>query len=155
LRVWSTALSQPTSRGPNRRQDECSAESRIIDYAFDQVVDVLEQASNFSSLSFRSLNAPATKIRPWWLNAHQKRKQAAAQGIATRERREEGFCFSPEQTKVSRRQSQPNGLVIFTKYLQAIEADDRKSLPGGFFYKSFVHQYATFRLTAPPKRAPP
>jgi Helix-turn-helix domain len=142
----------------------------------------LEQASNFSSLSFRSLNAPATKIRPWWLNAHQKRKQAAAQGIATRERREEGFCFSPEQTKVSRRQSQPNGLVMFTvcevlqrarldqgidlatvaartkinaKYLQAIEADDRKSLPGGFFYKSFVHQYATFRLTAPPKRAPP
>jgi cytoskeleton protein RodZ len=33
---------------------------------------------------------------------------------------------------------------IKTKYLQAIEADDRKSLPGGFFYKSFVHQYATF-----------
>ena len=33
---------------------------------------------------------------------------------------------------------------IKTKYLQAIEAGDRKSLPGGFFYKSFVHQYATF-----------
>ena len=33
---------------------------------------------------------------------------------------------------------------IKAKYLQAIEADDRKSLPGGFFYKSFVHQYATF-----------
>ena len=25
---------------------------------------------------------------------------------------------------------------IKAKYLQAIEADDRKSLPGGFFYKS-------------------
>ena len=33
---------------------------------------------------------------------------------------------------------------IRAKYLQAIEEDDRKSLPGGFFYKSFVHQYATF-----------
>jgi cytoskeletal protein RodZ len=33
---------------------------------------------------------------------------------------------------------------IKAKYLQAIEDDDRKSLPGGFFYKSFVHQYATF-----------
>jgi cytoskeleton protein RodZ len=105
------------------------------------------------------------------------RKEAAAQGVATRERerREEGqdpskaICFSLEQTKVSRKQSQPSGLAMFTvcevlqrarldqgidlatvaartkikaKYLQAIEADDRKSLPGGFFYKSFVHQYA-------------
>ena len=33
---------------------------------------------------------------------------------------------------------------IKAKYLQAIEAGDRESLPGGFFYKSFVHQYATF-----------
>jgi cytoskeletal protein RodZ len=33
---------------------------------------------------------------------------------------------------------------IQIRYLQAIEAGDRKSLPGGFFYKSFVHQYATF-----------
>ncbi len=33
---------------------------------------------------------------------------------------------------------------INAKYLRAIEADDPKSLPGGFFYKSFVHQYATF-----------
>jgi cytoskeletal protein RodZ len=33
---------------------------------------------------------------------------------------------------------------IKAKYLQAIEAGDRKSLPGGFFYKSFVHQYAKF-----------
>src|ERR1700682_967057 len=29
------------------------------------------------------------------------------------------------------------------KYLQAIEADDRASLPSAFFYKSFVHQYAS------------
>jgi cytoskeletal protein RodZ len=28
------------------------------------------------------------------------------------------------------------------KYLEAMEADDWKSLPGGFFYKSFVRQYA-------------
>jgi cytoskeletal protein RodZ len=33
---------------------------------------------------------------------------------------------------------------IKAKYLRAIEAGDRKSLPGGFFYKSFVHQYAKF-----------
>ena len=33
---------------------------------------------------------------------------------------------------------------IKAKYLQAIEAGDAKSLPGGFFYKSFAHQYATF-----------
>jgi len=31
---------------------------------------------------------------------------------------------------------------INASYLRAIEADDRKSLPSGFFYKSFVHQYA-------------
>jgi cytoskeleton protein RodZ len=29
------------------------------------------------------------------------------------------------------------------KYLQAIEADDPASLPSAFFYKSFVHQYAS------------
>ena len=33
---------------------------------------------------------------------------------------------------------------IKANYLQAIEAGDPKSLPGEFFYKSFVHQYATF-----------
>src|ERR1700722_16918760 len=33
---------------------------------------------------------------------------------------------------------------IKAEYLQAIEADDCKRLPGGFFYKSFVYQYATF-----------
>ena len=33
---------------------------------------------------------------------------------------------------------------IDAKYLRAIEADDRKSFPGGFFYKSFVHQYAMY-----------
>jgi cytoskeleton protein RodZ len=33
---------------------------------------------------------------------------------------------------------------INAKYLRAIEAGDPKSLPGGFFYKSFTHQYATF-----------
>lgn len=32
---------------------------------------------------------------------------------------------------------------ITQKYLEAIEADDLKSLPGGFFYKSFVRQYAS------------
>jgi cytoskeletal protein RodZ len=31
---------------------------------------------------------------------------------------------------------------INVKYLEAIEADDRESLPSGFFYKSFVDQYA-------------
>jgi hypothetical protein len=31
---------------------------------------------------------------------------------------------------------------INAKYLEAIEADDCGSLPGSFFYKSFVHQYA-------------
>jgi cytoskeleton protein RodZ len=33
---------------------------------------------------------------------------------------------------------------INVKWLEAIEAGDRKSLPGEFFYKSFAHQYATF-----------
>jgi len=33
---------------------------------------------------------------------------------------------------------------INIKYLEAIEADDRRSLPSGFFYKSFVDQYAKF-----------
>src|SRR5450755_3870389 len=31
---------------------------------------------------------------------------------------------------------------ISVRYLTAIEADDRQSLPSGFFYKSFVDQYA-------------
>ena len=31
---------------------------------------------------------------------------------------------------------------ISAKYLEAIESDDRKILPSGFFYKSFVDQYA-------------
>jgi len=31
---------------------------------------------------------------------------------------------------------------ISAKYLEAIEADDRSSLPSSFFYKSFVQQYA-------------
>ena len=33
---------------------------------------------------------------------------------------------------------------ISVRYLAAIEADDRRSLPSGFFYKSFVDQYARF-----------
>jgi helix-turn-helix protein/uncharacterized protein DUF4115 len=33
---------------------------------------------------------------------------------------------------------------ISVRYLAAIETDDRKSLPSGFFYKSFVDQYAGF-----------
>jgi cytoskeletal protein RodZ len=33
---------------------------------------------------------------------------------------------------------------ISAKYLEAIESDDRKRLPSGFFYKSFVDQYARF-----------
>jgi cytoskeletal protein RodZ len=33
---------------------------------------------------------------------------------------------------------------IRTKFLRAIEAKDPTGLPGQFFYKSFVHQYATF-----------
>ena len=31
---------------------------------------------------------------------------------------------------------------ISAKYLEAIESDDRERLPSGFFYKSFVDQYA-------------
>lgn len=31
---------------------------------------------------------------------------------------------------------------ISAKYLEAIESDNRKILPGGFFYRSFVEQYA-------------
>jgi cytoskeletal protein RodZ len=33
-------------------------------------------------------------------------------------------------------------IKVNRKYLEAMEADDWKSLPGGFFYKSFVRQYA-------------
>jgi cytoskeleton protein RodZ len=32
---------------------------------------------------------------------------------------------------------------ISSRYLQAIESDDRKSLPGDFFYRNFVKQYAS------------
>src|SRR3981081_4513479 len=39
---------------------------------------------------------------------------------------------------------------INSRYLEAIEADDRSGLPpGGFFYKSFVHQYAGVLLIDP------
>ena len=33
---------------------------------------------------------------------------------------------------------------IGSRYLDAIEKDDRSTLPGGFFYKNWVQQYATF-----------
>jgi cytoskeleton protein RodZ len=33
---------------------------------------------------------------------------------------------------------------ISVRYLESIESDDRGSLPSGFFYKSFVDQYARF-----------
>src|ERR1700730_366126 len=57
-------------------------------------------------------------------------------------------------------------LCITQRYLRAIEKDDLKSLPGTFFYKSFVKQYAAVlglpeallqpgveALTAPPEPA--
>ncbi len=49
-----------------------------------------------------------------------------------RARQEQGLdlCTVAAQTKIS------------AKYLEAIESDDRKILPSGFFYKSFVEQYA-------------
>ncbi len=49
-----------------------------------------------------------------------------------RARLEQGLdlCSVAAQTKIS------------AKYLEAIESDDRKRLPSGFFYKSFVEQYA-------------
>src|SRR5277367_784547 len=40
------------------------------------------------------------------------------------------LCTLAAQTKIN------------VKYLEAIEADDRQSLPSSFFYKSFVDQYA-------------
>jgi len=40
------------------------------------------------------------------------------------------LCTVAAQTKIN------------AKYLEAIESDDRKKLPSGFFYKSFVEQYA-------------
>jgi cytoskeleton protein RodZ len=49
-----------------------------------------------------------------------------------RARLEQGLdlCTVAAQTKIN------------AKYLEAIESDDRKTLPSGFFYKSFVEQYA-------------
>ena len=42
------------------------------------------------------------------------------------------LCTVAAQTKIS------------VKYLEAIESDDRKKLPSGFFYRSFVEQYAKY-----------
>src|ERR1700678_4522812 len=80
------------------------------------------------------------------------------------------MSYPPGGPKAARNSPQPNGLIMQTicellrrtrldqgidlatvaaltridaKYLRAIEADDSKSLPGDFYYKSFVHQYAT------------
>jgi|ERR1700733_4698178 len=52
--------------------------------------------------------------------------------ILRRARLEQGLdlCTVAARTKIS------------AKYLEAIESDDRKILPSGFFYKSFVDQYA-------------
>lgn len=38
---------------------------------------------------------------------------------------------------------------ISLKYLEAIESGDRTNLPGGFFYRSFVRQYATALVMDP------
>ena len=62
------------------------------------------------------------------------------------------------QTLRSARESQKKDLAqlaealcITKRYLIAIEADDLKVLPGFFFYKAFVRQYAQY-LTLDPKR---
>jgi cytoskeleton protein RodZ len=49
-----------------------------------------------------------------------------------RARQEQGLDLSAvaAQTKIS------------AKYLEAIESDDRKTLPSGLFYRCFVEQYA-------------
>ncbi len=44
-----------------------------------------------------------------------------------------------------------NDLRISTRYLAAIEADDASQLPGAFFYKAFVRQYADFLDLADPR----
>jgi cytoskeletal protein RodZ len=53
-------------------------------------------------------------------------------GTLRRARLNQGLdlCTVAAQTKIN------------AKYLEAIESDDRKRLPSGFFYKSFVEQYA-------------
>jgi cytoskeletal protein RodZ len=57
----------------------------------------------------------------------------------------------PSVGEILRRARQQQGLDLSTvaaqtkisaKYLEAIESDNRKILPSGFFYKSFVEQYA-------------
>src|ERR1700722_18911685 len=45
-------------------------------------------------------------------------------------------------------------LCITQRYLHALESDDLSNLPGTFFYKSFVKQYATL-LGVPIKKLQP
>jgi cytoskeletal protein RodZ len=52
--------------------------------------------------------------------------------ILRRARSQQGLDLTEVATRIK----------VNRKYLEAMEADDWKSLPGGFFYKSFVRQYA-------------
>ncbi len=45
-------------------------------------------------------------------------------------------------------------LCLTQRYLRALEQNDLKSLPGAFFYKSFVRQYAAL-LGVPAKLIQP
>jgi hypothetical protein len=149
-----------------------------------QAVNGLEPGSiEFQIVEFWQLKCTGNKNTTMMAESSSKQQTGCRSGVATceRERREEGrigrnICFSPERTKVSRKQSQPNGLAMFTvcevlqrarldqgidlatvaartkinaKYLQAIEAGDRKSLPGGSFTRvSFIstpHSYGWTR----------
>src|SRR6266849_4644002 len=53
-------------------------------------------------------------------------------GILKRARLDQGLDLSTVSARTK----------ISANFLVAIESDDRKKLPSGFFYKSFVNQYA-------------
>jgi cytoskeleton protein RodZ len=66
-----------------------------------------------------------------------------------------GFVLRNERTRQSRDLAEIAAVLCITQaYLNAIEADDLASLPGTFFYKSFVKQYAAL-LGIPDSRIRP
>ena len=64
------------------------------------------------------------------------------------------FFGARERVKAATMAEIAEELCITQRYLHALESDDLGNLPGTFFYKSFVKQYATL-LGVPIKKLQP
>jgi cytoskeletal protein RodZ len=96
---------------------------------------------------------PETTRKPYEKHAWTTKSDLPDSAYTSPRQRKEPRPDAPDVAETLRRARLDQGLDLATvtartkikaKYLEAIEAGDRKSLPGGLYYKSFIHQYAMF-----------